>query len=156
MMLYSYEKPGKIRMDIEKPRKGAVLIYNPEQSRKVRVRPFPGMSLFKLKFDLNDEKVKSDSGGTIDRSDLGSRLESFCAELAAAGEKARVAYDEGGRPKEAVVPEGREGRVKTYRFGEEGLLRKIEVTKGGMKDESYEWTDLKLNLKFKPDLFKKF
>ena len=156
VLLYSYEKPGKIRMDIEKPKKGAVLIYNPAQSNKVRVRPFPATPFINFNFNLNDDKVKSKSGGTVDRSDLGSRLESFCAELSSAGKNAQVVYYDGGRPQGVVISGGPKDRVKVFSFGEDGLLKRIEVTESGKKAQTSEWSDLKLNPKFKPDFFEKF
>ena len=136
LMLYSYEKPGKIRMDIEKPRKGAVLIYNPEISKKVKVRPFPNLPFFVLNYGLTDSRVSSDSGGTVESSDLGSRMRSVCGE----------------------PPDQGPGKTNTRcTFSAEGFLTKIETTdgKGGLA-ESYEWKDLKVNVKFKPDFFTKF
>ncbi len=120
LMKYTYQKPGKIRMDIEKPRKGAVLIYNPEVSDKVKVRPYKSFGGMVLSFPLTSKRVSSDSGGTIDKSDLGHRMAEIC------GEK-------------------RDANEKTV-FDENGFLRKIERrdTKGNIV-ESFEWKDLKIN-----------
>ena len=78
IMVYTFQKPGKIRMDIQKPRKGAVLLYNPEVSPKVRIRPFPKLSSLVLDYDLTHKRVSSDAGGTIDKSDLGHKIDDVC------------------------------------------------------------------------------
>lgn len=120
MMVYSFQKPGKVRMDIAKPRKGAVLIYNPEVSEKVKVRPFPGVKSFALSYALTDKKVSSGSGGTIDRSDLGHKIETVCAEPQAPGR--RVTFDKSGF-----------------------LNRVEELDSNGRTLESFEWKDLEIN-----------
>lgn len=155
LMKYSYAKPGKIRMDIEKPRKGAVLIYNPEVSPKVRVRPFPKASFAVLSYPLNHPRVTSGDGGTVDKSDLGHRGEAFCAQWKAAAESDRKTR---GPSEFELVLHGKDGTVrKRFHLDGRGLIDRIEVLDGrGRTTETFEWTDLRVNPDLPPDLFRKF
>lgn len=130
-MTYTYQKPGKIRMDIAKPRKGAALIYNPEVSDKVRVRPFPSFKSLVMTYSLTDKKISSGSGGTIDRSDLGHKMDAICAE-----------------------PQEKNRRIS---FGKSGFLNKVEeLDSGGKFLESFEWLNLEINPPIAPGIFKEF
>lgn len=151
LMRYSFERPDKIRMDIESPRKGAVLIYNPEVSKKVRVRPFPGLKFFVLDYNLTDKKVSSDSGGTLDRSDLANRAKALCEDLT----RHPPAY--GSKNEIVLEPAGKDGGKRRVLLGDNGLIEKLEVYDGkGELSESFEWTGLKANPIFGKDLFTKF
>ena len=130
-MRYFYQKPGKIRMEIIKPKDGAVLIYNPDLSDKVRVRPFPGIPFFVLNYGLKDKRVSSDAGGTVDRSDLGHRIQSYC-ETGSAGYR-MVLNPSTDLPASLEVLDG----------------------KGGTR-EKFEWLDLKINTILDSNLFEKF
>ena len=131
VMVYTYEKPGKVRMDIRKPQKGAVLVYNPEKSEKVKVRPFPRLKFMVLDYNLTDKRVSSDSGGTVDRSDLGTRTSGACADM--------------------------NNKNRRYSFDENGLIRKSETLDSkGKVVEIFEWTDLKTNLDLPADTFTDF
>ncbi len=130
-MKYTWQKPGKIRMDIQEPQDGAVLIYNPQVSPKVKVRPFPKLRGFVLKYNLTDKRVSSDSGGTIDRSDLGHRIAEVCKEFE--------------KPDQKVF------------FDDNGLLSRIEKTDAkGAIVEIFEWRELLINPQVSEELFKKF
>jgi outer membrane lipoprotein-sorting protein len=159
LMLYSYQKPDKIRMDIEKPRKGAVLLYNPEVSNQVRVRPFPKMKFMVLDYKLTDKTVRSDTGGTIDRSHIGGRIESFCKDFAALPKinqkEMSDAYLAGER--EFILPQAAGPGSRKWTFDAQGLPQKIEwLDTRGRILESFEWLSLKINPSFSPELFKKF
>lgn len=151
-MIYSFQKPGKIRMDIKKPSKGAALIYNPEISPKVQVRPFPKISRFVLHYNLTDKRVSSDSGGTIDRSDIGHRIEVFCGKLGKSDSKPK---ETGGEI--SVDFRAERGGTERWTFEKDGLLKKIEsFDDGGALTEIFEWNELKINQPLNPELFKKF
>ena len=164
LMRYSYLSPNKIRMDIEKPKKGAVLIYNPGISNLVKVRPFPKLKFFVLNYALNDKKVSSDSGGTVDRSGLIHRAETICQLL-----QKRINKD--SRDSLPISPTDIEGLKKiSFEHLENGkifkrsvtmdqnhLIRKIELfEENGKLIESYEWKNLEINPDLNPDLFKEF
>ncbi|WP_209476447.1 LolA family protein [Billgrantia antri] len=71
---YSYRTPGYVRMDMESPYRGAVLIYRPDTG-KVQLWPFgspgkrPGLSL-----RPTNRMVRSSRGHRVDQSDVGTLL----------------------------------------------------------------------------------
>lgn len=154
VMRYSWTRPGKIRMDIEKPRRGAVLLYNPELSDKVRVRPFPKLGKMVLNYALTHPRVSSGGGGTVDQSDLGHRTQALVKLIQ--GDPFAVRFDGDA----ATVPDIDDGKAVLRRFtlGGDGLLRKIEVLDPkGQVLEVFEWTDLRKNpADWPPGLFEKF
>lgn len=72
-ILYTYKKPGFIRMDFINPHKGAALVYNP-LINKVRLKPFGIFSFVVLTLDPDNSLIKNSKGHTIEKSDLGSLL----------------------------------------------------------------------------------
>lgn len=67
---YSYKKPGFVRMDFERPYKGAVLIYNPLK-KQVRLWPL-GLTFFALTLSPENRLVQSRTGQRVDQSDVGA------------------------------------------------------------------------------------
>lgn len=70
---YFYKKPGFIRMEFVQPHKGAVLVFNPVK-QEVRVKPFGILNALVLTLSPDNMLVKSSSGHTVDKSDLGALL----------------------------------------------------------------------------------
>lgn len=70
---YFYKKPGYIRMEFERPHKGAVLVYDPEK-REVLLRPFRFWESFEMRLQPEDSLIRSEKGHTVDKSDIGSLL----------------------------------------------------------------------------------
>ncbi|MBI4218045.1 MAG: hypothetical protein HY610_02895 [Elusimicrobia bacterium] len=150
-MRYTFQKPDKVRMDIGEPRKGAALLYNPKKSSKVKVRPFPKMPFFVLNYDLTDKRVSSDSGGTVEQSDLGNRIEKICQSYKETesnnGEMLIVQND---------LENGKRLKRKIW-IGDNFLPRKIEIAdESGKTQEEFEWLDLNINPKLSSELFIKF
>lgn len=73
-IVYTYKKPGFIRMDFIRPHKGARLIYDPEK-RKVNLRPF-STRLFTLNLAPDNPLITDPKGHTVDRSDIGALIRS--------------------------------------------------------------------------------
>ena len=72
--LYTFRKPGSIRLDFESPHGGMILIY-PDKKGKVAVRP-PGIAHFmKLHLAPGNPLITVSSGQPIDKTDLGSLIE---------------------------------------------------------------------------------
>lgn len=67
---YAYKKPGFVRMDFERPHKGAVLIYDPLKNQ-VRLWPF-GLKFFALTLSPGNRLVQSRTGQRVDNSDVGA------------------------------------------------------------------------------------
>jgi len=72
---YFYKKPGFVKMELVKPFRGAVLVYNPD-TKKVKVTPFGPMKFLYFSLDPDNDLIKSSSGHRIDKSDLGELLRS--------------------------------------------------------------------------------
>lgn len=73
-IVYTYKKPGYIRMDFIRPHKGARLIYNPLTER-VSLRPF-ATGLLQLDLAPDNRMITDPKGHTVDRSDIGSLIAS--------------------------------------------------------------------------------
>lgn len=152
-------------MDIEKPKKGAILIYNPDISNLVKIRPFQKLKFFILNYPLNDKKVSSDSGGTLESSSLGHRAEALCQLL-----QKRTNKD--GKDSLLILPldaprgwkkisfehlENGKLYKRSIDMDQNHLIRKMELFKEtGELIESYEWKNLEINLDLNPEQFEKF
>lgn len=70
---YFFKKPGYIRMEFEKPHRGAVLVYDPLK-KEVRLRPLRFWKSFEMRLQPRDSLIRSSRGHTVDESDIGSLL----------------------------------------------------------------------------------
>lgn len=70
---YSFKKPGYIRMEFEKPHKGAVLVYDPFK-KEALLRPFGFLKSLEMRMGPEDRLIRSSRGHTVDESDIGSLL----------------------------------------------------------------------------------
>jgi len=73
-IIYTYKKPGFIRMDFIHPHKGASLIYNPYE-KTVLLRPF-ATRLLTLNLAPDNRLITDPKGHTVDRSDIGTLIRS--------------------------------------------------------------------------------
>ncbi|WP_300671361.1 hypothetical protein [Desulfoluna sp.] len=73
-IVYTYKKPGFIRMDFIRPHKGARLIYDPNIN-KVSLRPF-STRLLTLSLSPDNRLITDPKGHTVDRSDMGALIQS--------------------------------------------------------------------------------
>lgn len=71
VFLYFFKKPGYVRVELQKPFKGAVLIYDPVK-KQARLWPFGRQSLPALTLSPDNRLIKSPSGQRIDQSDVGT------------------------------------------------------------------------------------
>jgi outer membrane lipoprotein-sorting protein len=71
---YSYQRPGNVRMDLEAPYRGAVLIYRPDTGY-VKLWPFgsPGKRRG-ISLRPTNRMVRSSRGHRVDQSDIGTLL----------------------------------------------------------------------------------
>ncbi|RNC70337.1 MAG: DUF1571 domain-containing protein [Desulfuromonadales bacterium] len=70
---YSYKRPGFVKMEFVSPHTGALLVYNPEKN-EARLRPFGIAPFFILTLNPDNPLIKSPTGHRVDRSDIGSLL----------------------------------------------------------------------------------
>ncbi|VVS91668.1 hypothetical protein [Desulfoluna spongiiphila] len=73
-IIYTYKKPGYIRMDFIRPHKDARLIYNPHENT-VSLRPF-ATRLLTLTLAPDNRLITDPKGHTVDRSDIGALIRS--------------------------------------------------------------------------------
>ncbi|MBI5561116.1 MAG: outer membrane lipoprotein-sorting protein [Deltaproteobacteria bacterium] len=100
VLRYYYRRPGQIRMEFEKPYKGALLTYDPEEG-KVRVRPFPNLKFLVFAFPPDNRMVKSSRGHRVDESDIGALLKAV-EELKSKG-RVEVLHNERVFGRDAIV-----------------------------------------------------
>ncbi|GGY04878.1 hypothetical protein GCM10007160_35690 [Litchfieldella qijiaojingensis] len=108
---YTYQRPGFVRMDMVKPFRGAVLIYDPH-THQVRLWPFgsperrAGMTL-----SPNNRLVRSARGHRIDESDVGTMLRNV-QRLQQQGELRHLGEESlNGHPVHHLEVEGNQGQT---------------------------------------------
>jgi len=78
--LYTFKKPKSIRLDLESPHPGMVLVY-PDKKGKVGVRPSGWASFIKLSLAPDSFLLKVSSGQTIDQTDMGLLIKNISKSL---------------------------------------------------------------------------
>lgn len=68
--IYTFKRPGKIRIDFHSPHSGMVLLYANDEG-KVVVRPFPWIPFIELKLDRGSSLINDPSGQRIDQTHIG-------------------------------------------------------------------------------------
>ncbi|MBU1405922.1 MAG: hypothetical protein KKE83_03545 [Proteobacteria bacterium] len=76
-IVYTYKKPGFIRMDFIQPHRGATLVFNPI-THKATLRPFAQL-FFTFSLDPGNRLITDAKGHTVDQSDIGALLRSMAA-----------------------------------------------------------------------------
>jgi outer membrane lipoprotein-sorting protein len=108
---YSYRAPGYVRMDMESPYRGAVLIYRPDTG-KVQLWPFgsPGKRAG-ISLRPTNRMVRSSHGHRVDQSDVGTLLRNV-QQLEQHGNARRLEPTNlDGRPVQHVVVEAEPGQA---------------------------------------------
>lgn len=158
---YSYRRPGQVRLDMEAPYPGAVLIYRPDTG-KVQLWPFgsPGKrGGFTLR--PTNRMVRSSRGHRVDQSDVGTLLRNV-QQLQRHGSTRRLEPTTlGERAVQHVIVEAEPGRAisETARyelwFDEETHfpLRVVSHGRQGERLESVRLEDISLDPTFPPDHF---
>ncbi len=74
LLRYTFSKPRRIRMEFQRPRRGAVAIYT--GGDQVRVRRFRWLPIART-FAITDAQMKSVQGRRVDQTDFGAFLDDF-------------------------------------------------------------------------------
>ena len=74
--LYTFKKPLCIRLDLESPHAGMILIY-PDEAGKVLVRPSGILSFLRFHLAPDSPRIEETSGQPIDRTDLGQLIDNI-------------------------------------------------------------------------------
>ncbi|MCE8020405.1 DUF1571 domain-containing protein [Halomonas sp. MCCC 1A11036] len=158
---YSYQRPGYVRMDMETPYRGAVLIYRPDTGR-VQLWPFgsPGRRAG-LSLRPTNRLVRSSRGHRVDQSDVGTLLRNV--QQVQRHDTARLLEptELDGRPARHVVVEAEPGRAvrEVARYDlwldDETLfpLRVVSYDRRGERLESVRLENIDLDPGFLPDHF---
>lgn len=158
---YSYRQPGYVRMDMETPYRGAVLIYRPDTG-KVRLWPFgsPGRRAG-ISLRPTNRMVCSSQGHRVDQSDVGTLLRNV-QRLQQHGNTRRLGpTTHDGRAVQHVVVEAEPGRavqdVSRYDLwlDDETLfpLRVASYDRRGERRESVLLENVRLDPDFPTDHF---
>lgn len=157
---YFFKKPGYIRMEFEKPHKGAVLVYDPFK-KEVLLRPFGFLKSLELRISPDDSLIRSSRGHTVDESDIGSLLKNV-KKLRDSG-TAEIAGEEAVSGRKTLVVEVRgEGAVEvdgTHRYRlwlEKTSMLPLKVEAYAASGELLEGVlmdDLEVNPVLSKDLF---
>jgi outer membrane lipoprotein-sorting protein len=158
---YSYRSPGDVRMDMETPYRGAVLIYRHDTGR-VQLWPFgsPGRRPA-LSLRPTNRMVRSSQGHRVDQSDVGTLLRNV-QRLQHHGSTRRLEpVTHEGRPVQHVVVEAEPGRTvhEVARYDlwldDETLfpLRVASYDRRGQRMESVLLEDVQLDPDFPTDHF---
>lgn len=78
--LYRFRKPKRIRLDMETPHAGMVLIY-PDENGKVLVRLSPATIFPALHLALDNRLLRNSAGQRLDQTDLGALIEKMSRSL---------------------------------------------------------------------------
>jgi outer membrane lipoprotein-sorting protein len=157
---YAWRRPGFIRMEFERPHKGAQLVYDPESGR-VRLWPFGVGLLPPMNLAPDNPLISSPTGQHVDRSDVGALLENI-RDLRKSGEVRKGGPDTvDGHPAAHVIvtggPDAAVGKVHRYDvwFDEATAfpLKVVSRDSAGREIETVLMQDVVLDPDFPPGFF---
>ncbi len=156
--LYSFEKPDRIRIDLESPHSGLVLVY-PDKNGKAVVKPFPWAPFFKLHLDPNNSLLNTPSGQPINRTDLGLLIKNIGHSLTDQRRGPINIQEEGDLIQVTVLAEDhfRKGVLTLYRFSIDRNqwlpIGVRESTPEGVLERDVTFGHLRVNIHFSPAFF---
>ena len=157
--LYTFKKPGCIRLDLESPHRGMVLIF-PDEEGKVFVRPSGIARLFRFHLAPDSPRLEGASGQRIDQTDLGLLIRNIGHSLTDGRLGPATITREDGRAliRVLAVDHFRQGVATLYRFIlDEDLHLPVEVeesTPDGLEERRTTFGDLRLNKGVPDSLFR--
>jgi outer membrane lipoprotein-sorting protein len=156
--LYTFKKPKRIRIDLESPHPGMVLVY-PDRNGKVGVRPSGWASFFKLSLAPDSFLLTVSSDQKIDQTDMGLLIENITKSLTDERHGRPEIEEEGGFIRIRVLADNhfRKGVRTRYEF----LIDKMnwlpveisEFTADGVLERRVIFSDLKVNIGVKDSFF---
>jgi hypothetical protein len=156
--LYTFKKPNQLRIDMQYPQPGTVLVY-PDKQGKVTLRPGGWTGIVTLHLAPDNSMLASDSGARIDQSDIGLLLRNIRHSLTdqRRGE-ITLSEAEGRISIEVLADDHFQPGVQTlYRFvfdSARGLpLEEHEATPKGTPKRVTVFGKLKISIPIKDDFF---
>jgi outer membrane lipoprotein-sorting protein len=149
-VLYTFLKPNRIRMDLETPHKGWILIY-PDKNGEVAVHPAGSLGFLDFHLTPDSSLLLTSSGQQLNQTDIGLLIRNICSSLTT-GRRGPVEFSEKGAILEVRVladDHFKKGVVTHYTFRiDENLWLPVgvhESTSDGVKKRSVEFHDLRIN-----------
>jgi len=157
--LYTYKKPGCIRLDLESPHRGMIVIF-PDEEGKVFVRPSGIARLFRFHLAPDSPRLVGASGQRIDQTDLGLLIRNIGHSLTD-GRLGPVAIAREGKRvliRVLAADHFRPFKATLYRFFlDEDLHLPVEVEESTTEDQlerRITFGDLRLNAGVPESLFR--
>ncbi len=157
--LYTFKKPKRIRLDLESPHPGMVLVY-PDHKGKVGVRPSGWASFIKLSLDPDSFLLKVSSGQPIDQTDMGRLIKNISKSLTDEQYSRPEFVEEGTTIRVQVLAENhfRKGVRTRYEF----LIDKTKWLPVGVREYTPDkvlerqviFKDLRINIGVKDSFFR--
>jgi outer membrane lipoprotein-sorting protein len=115
--LYTFKRPNHIRIDLETPHPGMVLVY-PDEDGKVLVEPFEWARFLRLHLSPESDLLVTSAGQRIDQTDLGLLVRNMADSVAERRRGEITVSEEGGQLCLEVVAENhfRPNVLTRYRF----------------------------------------
>jgi len=149
--LYTFKKPKRIRLDLQSPHSGMILIY-PGKKGKVTVQPSGLPHLFALNLGPDNRLLVQSSGQQIDQTDVGLLIENITHSLTDQRRGPVDITEEGGsvRIRVPAANHFRGDMVTLYRFFIDDTLwlpvRVEESTSDGHLERSITFGNLKIDV----------
>ena len=156
--LYTFKKPKQIRIDLETPHPGMILVY-PDHNGKVGIKPSGWASFFRLSLAPDSFLLKVSSGQRIDQTDMGLLIENITKSLTDERHSQPEIEEEGEYIRIGVLADNHFRKDVQTRY--EFLINKkkwlpVEVTEftpDGILERRVIFNDLKLNIGVKNSFF---
>ncbi len=156
---YTFKKPKRIRIALDSPRSGMVLVY-PDQKGKVGIRPSGWARFFKFSLAPDSFLLKASSDQPIDQTDMGLLLKNISKSLTDERHSRPELEEEGEFIRVQVLAENhfQKGVRTRYEF----LIDKMkwlpvevsESTPEGILKRQVIFRDLRVNVGIKDSFFK--
>lgn len=153
---YTFRKPNLIRLDLESPHRGTILVY-PDRNGKVATKP---PYFFTLHLSPDSPLLGTSAGQRIDQTDMGSLVTNIFHSLTDQRRGPAEIVDENGYIRIRVLARDhfREGVVTLYVFLVDKVLllpvRVEESTPEGRLERIVVFADLRINTGVSDDLFR--
>jgi len=156
--LYTFKKPKRIRLDLESPHPGMILVY-PDHKGKVGVRPSGWARFLKLSLAPDSFLLKASSGQPIDQTDMGLLIGNISRSLADESHSRPELEEEGEFIRVQVLAENhfRKGVRTRYEFLIDKMkwlpVKVSESTPEGVLKRQVIFRSLRVNIGVKDSFF---
>jgi antitoxin component YwqK of YwqJK toxin-antitoxin module len=127
--LYSFRKPGHIRIDMASPYAGTVIVY-PGEDGKVAVKPGGLFGFLRLRLSTDSSLLMNSAGQRIDQTDLGLLIQNIVHSITDRRHGDVRVFDKDGQVRIEVLAEDhfRKGVLTLYHFSiDKTLWLPIEI-----------------------------